>query len=282
MTDAPLSVMDVQVLSHRWTVGGLPLGPKTVIPVRAILGADQKIRYERRDGKPIGDLTIRFADQLSHCPAALQQLAEQRQQTAKPATSTRMVRKGVSSTDIGDGTLPVEKTSSSVFTVDREQITDRINRLRQRPSQTQLEPVPPGLTALEPTSATTPTATPLPVIPTPLPMPATPPVPSTGRHANLKPEQRDAVAAMAALREQQWKAMRTPLPTDSTDSVEFTPLTSPTTVPETPVEKRTSSVFRYDRDAVTDRIKRVKALAGKPEDKPPAAAGETAPAPPPG
>ena len=266
MTDAPLSVMDVQILSHRWTVGGLPLGPKTVIPVRAILGQDKQITYERRDGKPIGDLAGRFADQLSHCPAELQRLADVRQQSGKAATTSRMVRKGVATSEPGDGTLPIEKTSSSVFTVDREQITDRINRLRNRASQTQLEPVPSGVSALEPTPAAT--TTPLPATPTPLPMPESPPAPSTGRHAHLKPEQRDAVAAMAALREKQWKAMRTPLPTDSTDGLDFTPLSTPVSVPETQVEKRSSSVFRYDRDVVTDRLKRVKALAGKNEDKP--------------
>jgi hypothetical protein len=263
--------MDIQIRCRRWNFCGLALGPWDLVPIRAILGQDEQISYERRDGRPMGDLLVRCADQLSHCPGVLRQLADERLPSRKHPT-TRMLRKGVASNpEAGEGEVQAENTGTSVFTVKRDQITDRINRLRSRPSQSQLQQAGPA----GPDAAASQTATPHPIS-TPLPV-----APGTARHAHLKPEQRDAVAAMAALREQQWKSMRTPLPSDSADALEFSPLNGLEHQPEAPVEKRTSSVFRYERHVVTDRIKQVKAQTGNVEDKPPAGSSETPPSLPP-
>jgi len=244
---SPLCSIATEIRFRRWGVG-----PAVSIPITAFLDQNRQVRFERTDGQPIGDLAERYQLQLATCHGQLlSRLRELRVEQCQsgtersPISTSQVRRKGVASpVEKGDPEHGARETPSSVFTVDQEQITDRINRLRNRPSQTDLSMVP-----------TEPAATPA-------------PMPITARHAHLKPEQREAAAAISAMRDKQWKSMRTPLPTDIVDPLEYTPIDNPTTAPEQQPEKRTSSVFRYDRETITDRIKRVRSQAAAKVENP--------------
>lgn len=163
---------------------GLPSVGAIEVPVRLRLLADGNFEVARADGRPLGDLIERCAEELAACRAemtreqeglraatgrwrkshpaaqaeapakigsdqhrrqeqtrALARLAEMREQAWReghqhPGEALQPV----------DGAPTPGKTTSSVFRVDQQQITDRINRLKRlrTPLPGSLDPPPPA------------------------------------------------------------------------------------------------------------------------------------------
>lgn len=263
---AQLGSAVITVRFRRWRVIGMEFGPVSEALVRVIIAADGSSRHERVDGRPMGEIQERCREQLAAVESRL--LREFRERRTTSTASLRRVESATltprptgtragfqamrdrardtqqppsgEASPGGAAVQPVaQKPTSAVFRCDRQAITDRINRLRAK------DPLTPPPVAAQPT---------------PLPAPAPPKV-DTGER--LREAQRKSIAEMAALRERRFREARERAGDDALVPTDL-PLTPQVGMPE----KTTSSVFRCDRQEITDRITR---LRSKPAaDEPPA------------
>ncbi len=235
----------------RWGVLGKRFGPEESIKVRVHLVSESLYRYERVDGKALGDLVTVCRPQLAEAEEALSSIFRESrlrilrsaQQRAFEAAPTQAVQQPAADADelppsdcTGCERRADVKTSSAIFRCDREQITDRITRLRSKPVA---DPTPSATTALVPA----------------------PVQPQNGHELN--DDQRKALAEMNALRERRWRESRAH-PTD----LDLTPSKAVAADGTTTPEKRTSSVFRCDREVITDRISRLRTNPADGKDAP--------------
>lgn len=226
----PVGSLLISVQAPAWNLLGLAFGPCRTVPLRIVLLGDGGLQVSRADGRPLGGLARRCREAIAQARVELEEA--RRRETANatkrvtrqppPKRAEAVIRQ---TPEPSPQTAPEEtkqqatekaKTTTGVFRVDRQTVTDRITRLRQeRP-----EPEP----ALEPLS----------------------PSERERRH-----EQTRAIARIRELREQaQREAKR-----DGSDIFASDLAASPAADPP---PKTTSGMFRYDKEAITDRINRVR------------------------
>lgn len=273
----------VSIAYRPWAVMGMRVGPSEAIQLRITLDDGGRCRHERVDGRPLGDLLERCRDQILEAESRLAKAYRESRSTTsriiKPQAETPPPQQLVRGAQAGlqamrdrsrepppAAAAPAEaapgdlaptdctgctpepavgsKPTSAIFRCDRQEITDRITRLRGKPAEAPPKAMPPPEVVPPPPAAAT-------------------SAPQTGRA--LREAQLKAIAEMNELRERRWREGRRH-PSDQdlapTDAV-ADGLT--TTTPE----KRTSSVFRCDREAITDRITKLRSKPAEVELPPP-------------
>lgn len=234
-------------IEHRaWQLLGASIGPvrSTVLRLTVTLGVDCVV--ERVDGQPLGDLAEQFREQIAAARADLEERLRRggtatwkRQTGALPPAAAPPVAIPVpvaapvappvaepvpDRIDVPPAETNKKNVTSSVFRCERQVITDRITRLRKE----------------------------------------TPAVPSAAEAeeaalAARRIEQQRARERLAEIRTQYWETQREPQPDN------LLPSPAPPGVEvEAPKRQHTSSVFRVDREAITDRIERLKRKADVP------------------
>jgi hypothetical protein len=233
----------VSVEYRAWQLLGASLGPicTTTLRITVTLGADCVV--ERVDGQPLGNLATQCKEQIEDARVEL----EDRLRRGVTSTWRRGLSTPPAAAPIPEPSAPAEAqpeagkardkhTTSSVFRCERQVITDRITRLRQ------------DLT-------------------TPLPGPALP-TPEEVAEAERRAEQQRERERLAQIRARYWAAHRE----QQNDNLLPSPAQTGGEELAEP-RKHTSSVFRVDREGITDRIER---LRRKPDAPPGSAPGADA------
>ena len=235
---------------QRWGLLGVRLGPVQHIDVRLTLVEGAPCRRERVDGRPLGNLAKLCPDQFGEAENRLAHACRDSRSTTskhlantanppRPATET-FQRKSTTlpaapaaepelapTAATSDPALVKQSPSTAIFRCDRKDITDRITRLRTRFSDASTATTPATGTAKPPHAV------------------AVPPLAErTPREDRAK-----AVADLAALRERSFKEQGLH-PSDMA--------LQPISDDDKPDAKRASSVFRCDKEAISDRIVRLK------------------------
>ncbi len=229
----------VTVEYRAWQLLGASLGPicTTTLRITVTLGADCVV--ERVDGQPLGNLAAQCKAQIDEARSELED------RLRRGVTSTW--RRSPPAAPAAEAAAPAEvqpdagkardkHTTSSVFRCERQVITDRITRLRQ------------DLT-------------------TPLPGPVLP-TPEEAAEAERRAEQQRERERLAQIRAKYWETHRE----QQADNLLPSPAPAGSDTLAEP-RKHTSSVFRVDREGITDRIERLRRkpdVSQEPPQPPPA------------
>lgn len=224
----------VTVEYRAWQLLGASLGPICTTTLRITVTLGADCVVERVDGQPLGNLATQCKEQIDEARSEL----EERLRRGVTSSWRRSPPKSevMTAEAVPEPSKARDKvTTSSVFRCERQVITDRITRLRHD---------------------------------TPLPGPVLP-TPAEAAEAERRAEQQRERERLAQIRAKYWESqgehpgdnlLPSPAPAGSEELAE--------------PRKHTSSVFRVDREGITDRIER---LRRKPEPPP----GQQPPQPPP-
>lgn len=230
----------VTVEYRAWQLLGASLGPICTTTLRITVTVGAGCVVERVDGQPLGNLATQCKEQIEEARSELEERMRRgvtsswrRAPPVPAAPEAVMTAEAVPEA----GTTRDKHTTSSVFRCERQVITDRITRLRQ------------DLT-------------------TPLPGPALP-TPEEAAEAERRTEQQRERERLAQIRARYWESHREQHAADNLMPSPAQPGTEELAEPR----KHTSSVFRVDREVITDRIERLRRKPETPSVEPPPAAG---------